>query len=124
MGENSTSKWMKTHFHETCPSRGTVGLSTDLAAKDMRRKRKEQGPITDRGRLIKEDGERRSEIQLFIFKKVQQGCPPDQLLRRLNFIFGKPEYQPYKKYFKTWIMNVIEKQNNTPKKKEQDREEK
>ena len=96
--ENRTSKWMKSQ------AKLKGGMYTDRIAEPKKKQQilKEQ-PIIEEGKI-------RRKIQLFIIKKVALGYPPDQLLKRLNFVFGTSKYAPYKKYYKTWIMNALEKQ--------------
>ena len=70
-----------------------------------------------------EETKNRREIQEYIFKKVLQGYPADQLLNRMNFVFSGSKYQPYKKYFATWIKSAMETANKHHRSKENDEEE-
>lgn len=120
-GNNRTAEWMKKEFRRAGKNKG---LHVRGAERDIAQKQKQEASGTEK--IIQEDGKRRLEIQKFIRTKVEQGYPPDQLFKRLCFIFGKSEYQPYKRYFKTWIMNAIEKQENEQQeaRREKDKEEK
>lgn len=113
--EKKTADWMKKNIQNSKRNKGFyVGIAARVSQKKV---------VSDKEKAIIEDGKRRKEIQEFIRTKVEQGYPPDQLLKRLCFIFGKSEYQPYRKYFKTWIMNAVEKQGKKQK-GELDKEEK
>lgn len=102
LGEKRTAEWMRKNFH----AEGIKRYNVELAVQHQ----KNEQHVSAKKQPICEDSKIRSEIQGFILKKVEQGFPPDQLYKRLCFVFGKSKYQPYKQYFKTWIMNAIEKQ--------------
>lgn len=110
-----TTKWMKKNLSTINKS----NVMVSLAWNDIERRRKEQKVRS----AEKTDGELRGEIQMFIREKVKQGYSPDQLLKRLNFVFGMSKYEPYRKYFKTWIMNMVERESETKQGMPKDEEE-
>lgn len=116
MNENTrTSIWMEKNSHINNKNNKMVGLAYD----DVIRKRKEEKARS----VEKTDGELRREVQEFIREKVKQGYSPDQLLKRLNFVFGTSKYDSYRKFFKTWIMNMVEKQSTIKHEMSKDEEE-
>lgn len=109
--ETKASEWMRKQH------RVKGGLNVDMVADDLARNREKTG----KEKLISEDGKIRSEIHNFIREKLAQGYSPDGLYKRLNFVFGASKYAPYKKYFKTWIMNAVGKQIKSEEKDGEER---
>lgn len=98
--KNRTNEWMRKSRQNTS-RRGWITKSIRVSP--------EKRPPTPTEIAIKEDRECRNAIRDFIIKKHKEGKSSEEILKRLNFVFGSSKYAKYRPYYKTWVDNVVNK---------------